>query len=122
MSNSTKPYSQNRNHSSVKKYIRFENELLAAIENHRSGTGSFSSWVKSACREKLDLKSSIDLESDENIVADTEQLQPDRALVMQMHASGLFNQQIADILNEKGIKPLNGAKLWTRAGVSKFLK
>jgi len=122
MSNSIKPYSQNRNHSSVKKYIRFEYELLAAIENHRSGAGSFSAWVKSACREKLDLKNSVDLEPNEKLVADTEINKSDRALVIHMHAKGLFNQQIADVLNEKGIKPLNGAKLWTRAGVSKLLK
>ncbi|HBB6760295.1 TPA: DUF3950 domain-containing protein [Citrobacter amalonaticus] len=37
---------------STKKNIRFEDDLLEQI-NAVAGTGNFSSWVKEACREKL---------------------------------------------------------------------
>ncbi|MBD8153331.1 DUF3950 domain-containing protein [Pantoea agglomerans] len=37
---------------STKKNIRFEDDLLAEI-NESAGSGNFSSWVKDACRQKL---------------------------------------------------------------------
>ncbi|MDU5168829.1 MAG: YlcI/YnfO family protein, partial [Haemophilus parainfluenzae] len=37
---------------STMKHIRFEDDLLEQI-NAAAGTGQFSSWVKEACREKL---------------------------------------------------------------------
>ncbi|MDM4569079.1 MULTISPECIES: YlcI/YnfO family protein [Klebsiella] len=37
---------------STMKNIRFEDDLLEQI-NAAAGTGQFSSWVKEACREKL---------------------------------------------------------------------
>ncbi|MDF7670129.1 DUF3950 domain-containing protein [Orbaceae bacterium ESL0721] len=39
--------------NSTTKHIRFEDDLLAQIESN-AGKGNFSSWVKEACREKLD--------------------------------------------------------------------
>ncbi|WGM00016.1 YlcI/YnfO family protein [Arsenophonus nasoniae] len=38
---------------STMKHIRFEDELLAQIEAI-AGNGNFSSWVKGACRDKLE--------------------------------------------------------------------
>ncbi|GKQ11469.1 TPA: DUF3950 domain-containing protein [Klebsiella quasipneumoniae subsp. similipneumoniae] len=37
---------------STMKHIRFEDDLLEQI-NAAAGKGQFSSWVKEACREKL---------------------------------------------------------------------
>lgn len=41
------------------KHIRFEDDLLEQI-NAAAGSGQFSSWVKEACREKLQ---KLDIES-----------------------------------------------------------
>jgi len=122
MSKSTKSRSQNRNRYSIKKYIRFEHELLNAINNSRSDTESFSAWVKGACREKLNRDEPICSEQYAELTVNTELTMSDSTLVIQMHEKGLFNQQIADALNEKGIEPQSGVKKWTRAGVSKILK
>ncbi|WP_312189911.1 YlcI/YnfO family protein [Leclercia sp.] len=43
---------------STKKNIRFEDDLLDQI-NRAAGNGQFSSWVKEACREKLERLESI---------------------------------------------------------------
>lgn len=39
--------------SSTAKNIRFEDDLLEQIDT-AAGPGKFSSWVKEACREKLE--------------------------------------------------------------------
>ncbi len=122
MSKSTKRRSENRNRCSVKKYIRFEYELLNAVNSNRSETESFSAWVKCACRDKLSLDITHGREQDEAVTTNIELHKLDIAIVFEMHEKGLFNQQIADALNEKGIEPQNGAKQWTRVGVSKILK
>jgi len=46
-----KKRSDNRT-TSTRKIIRYNNELLALIEDVR-GDETFSSWVQSACKEKL---------------------------------------------------------------------
>lgn len=45
----------NQRSTSEAKLIRFENDLLALIDQDVNG-GNFSAWVKDACREKLDKK------------------------------------------------------------------
>lgn len=47
----------NTNSKSVKKNIRFENELVEAIENHKDSLIPFSAFVKAACREKIERES-----------------------------------------------------------------
>ncbi|GLT14999.1 MULTISPECIES: YlcI/YnfO family protein [Vibrio] len=44
----------NKNSQSVKKNIRFEHELVEAIEKNKNELVPFSAWVKQACREKLE--------------------------------------------------------------------
>lgn len=122
MSKFIKLCSQNCNRYSIKKYIRFERELLDAINDSRSDTESFSAWVKGACRDKLNCGEPICSEPHAELTINTDLTMSDSALVIQMHEEGLFNQQIADALNERGIKPQSGTKKWTRAGVSKILK
>ncbi|HGJ5863907.1 MAG TPA: DUF3950 domain-containing protein [Arsenophonus nasoniae] len=39
--------------NSTRRTIRFEDDLLVQIE-FIAGNGNFSSWVKGACREKLE--------------------------------------------------------------------
>ena len=46
-----KKRSDNRT-TSTRKIIRYNNELLALIDEAR-GSESFSSWVQSACKKKL---------------------------------------------------------------------
>ncbi len=119
MVNYRKLISQNCNRCSVKKYIRFEHELLEQIEMTKSKGESFSAWVKAACRAKI---------ADKQLTPQTEHAQiqddwmPDNtiALIIQMNQTGLFNQQIADALNQQGITSLKG-KRWTRAAVSEVL-
>lgn len=43
--------------NSTMKNIRFEDELLDLIEK-RSGKGNFSSWVKQACIQRIELERS----------------------------------------------------------------
>lgn len=45
-----KPKTDRKN--STRKIIRFQDELLALIDQER-GSESFSAWVQDACREKL---------------------------------------------------------------------
>lgn len=42
--------------SSTSKIIRFEDELLTQVESV-AGKGKFSSWVKDACRQRLERES-----------------------------------------------------------------
>ncbi|MFV0448506.1 MAG: DUF3950 domain-containing protein [Vibrio sp.] len=112
----------NRNRCSIKKYIRFERELLNAIDNHRLGTESFSAWVKSACRNRLNVDRLIAAEDSNSQITHAENKKSKEVLIVQMHEKGMFNQQIAKRLNEQGVEPLNGAKKWTRASVSKVIK
>ncbi len=44
---------KNNNNVSSKKNIRFDNELIAEIEQAKDPLIPFSAWVKQACREKL---------------------------------------------------------------------
>jgi hypothetical protein len=47
----------NINNQSAKKNIRFEHELIEAIEDHKDPLIPFSAWVKQACKEKLERES-----------------------------------------------------------------
>jgi hypothetical protein len=119
MVNYRKLISQNCNRCSVKKYIRFEHELLADIEMTKSKGESFSAWVKAACRAKIADKQLTPLTVQARIRDDW---MPDHtiALIIQMSQTGLFNQQIAEALNQQGITSPKG-KRWTRAAVSEVL-
>jgi hypothetical protein len=44
----------NVNNQSAKKNIRFEHDLIEAIESHKDALIPFSAWVKQACKEKLE--------------------------------------------------------------------
>ena len=44
----------NKSNKSTPKNIRFENELLEEIEEHKNQLIPFAAWVKQACREKLE--------------------------------------------------------------------
>ncbi|MGL4937987.1 hypothetical protein [Shewanella sp.] len=46
--------SLNSNSQSAKKNIRFEHDLIDAIETHKNPLIPFAAWVKQACREKLE--------------------------------------------------------------------
>ena len=44
----------NSNSQSAKKNIRFEHDLIDAIEAHKDPLIPFAAWVKQACRDKLE--------------------------------------------------------------------
>lgn len=48
----------NTNSQSSKKNIRFEHDLIDAIEAHKDPLIPFAAWVKQACREKLEREQS----------------------------------------------------------------
>jgi wyosine [tRNA(Phe)-imidazoG37] synthetase (radical SAM superfamily) len=49
----------NSNSQSAKKNIRFEHDLIEAIENHKDELIPFAAWVKQACREKLERETQV---------------------------------------------------------------
>tara|TARA_R110002111_G_scaffold242821_1_gene304804 strand:+ start:2970 stop:3140 length:171 start_codon:yes stop_codon:yes gene_type:complete len=52
--NEKKPKRSDERSGSVRKNIRFEDDLIEAIDVDRK-TESFASWVKDACKKKLGL-------------------------------------------------------------------
>ncbi|MGF1719075.1 recombinase family protein [Vibrio kyushuensis] len=115
----------NTNRNSSKKNIRFEHEIIEQIERLKGDRESFSRWVKQACMLR------IQYETIEGRSVRTPSLDPVRtsitsrddivSTVRELSEKGLFHQQIADTLNERGIGSPNG-KPWNRRMVSVLLK
>lgn len=120
MSISQSKSNKNNNRRSIKKYIRFERDLLSAIDEVRSDEESFSAWVKRACWLATSQAQPSDQENlDEAMIPLTSDLHS--KLIEEMSQRGLFNQQIADELNLREIKPPKGRR-WTRVLVREWLK
>jgi hypothetical protein len=120
MTKISKLSSQNHNRSSRKKYIRFEHELLAAIAKTKPDNESFSAWVKLACWEHI-TKQSVSSVSEINLPANEMQYVAAVKMIVELNQNGLFNQQIADSLNQQNLRTKNG-KNWTRNMVKAVLK
>jgi hypothetical protein len=112
--------SQNRNRCSNKKYIRFDHDLLAAIESIKPNDQSFSAWVKSACWTIISQghQAILPREDSHHVTYVDEH---GEAMIIELNRKGLFNQQIADTLNQQGLKPPKG-KCWTRTAINDVLK
>jgi hypothetical protein len=112
--------SQNRNRCSDKKYIRFDHDLLAAIESIKPNNQSFSAWVKSACWDRV--SKNVSSKTIENLSENATKLDKTVTdMILELSRNGLFNQQIAETLNQQRITPLKG-KRWTRAAINEVLK
>ncbi|PWI33447.1 hypothetical protein DI392_11420 [Vibrio albus] len=126
----------NTNRQSAKKNIRFEHELLAAIEEIRPEETSFSQWVKDACKEKLNRVHGVsescaqfpntqdsDVYTSNHTCVRTQTPEIERSaveLAIEWHEQGMFHQQIADRLNQMGKLSPDG-KRWTRLLIRQFV-
>lgn len=119
MSKCNQAASQNRNRCSIKKYIRFEHDLLKAIEAAKPESESFSAWVKIACWAAIPISPRPET-AIRTISTPLSEFEPSLSLIAEMSHSGLFNQQIADELNRRGLLSPKG-KCWTRAAVKEVL-
>lgn len=128
----------NTNRQSAKKNIRFEHELLYAIEKVKPNNQPFSQWVKEACWDKIrcesDANTSMCAQEDNrdylsvrtvrsgtdltpSIIVTPELLN----LVVAFHQQGLYYQQIADKLNDLKIPSVEG-KCWSRIAIKKLIE
>ncbi|TMX63262.1 hypothetical protein DA090_17170 [Photobacterium damselae] len=113
--------------------MRFDHELLHAIEQVKPENITFSQWVKAACWDKVHASShptlkvykpeDVALISDVRTVAFNDDNCPDnglKELVYALYQKGLYFQQIANKLNQLGISSVEG-KTWSRVAVKKFV-
>lgn len=109
-------HSKNTNRCSQKKYIRFEHELLTEIEASMCEGESFSAWVKSACKDKLEQAKATNA----NLVNSASNVNKAKEWITTLAQQGWYHQQIADFLNEQQLLTDDG-KRWTRLGVKRFI-
>ncbi|MGC9491100.1 recombinase family protein [Vibrio genomosp. F10] len=90
----------------------------------KGGEKSFSNWVKQACLERInreDLGGKSVRPPNSDAVCTASKANKDLVYsAKDLSAKGLFNQQIADTFNERGIKSPNG-KVWNRRMISILL-
>ncbi|WP_391091827.1 YlcI/YnfO family protein [Vibrio sp. NH-UV-68] len=123
----------NTNRKSAKKNIRFDHELLHAIDQVKPENMTFSQWVKAACWDRVHASShptpkvctpeDVALISGVRTVANNDDNCPDNSLkelVYALYQKGLYFQQIANKLNQLGIPSIEG-KTWSRGAVKKLV-
>ncbi|CAH0536593.1 YlcI/YnfO family protein [Vibrio marisflavi] len=126
----------NTNRKTAKKNIRFEHDLLIEIQEVKSNKVTFSAWVKQACRfyinHIVDVENAVctdTRESEANVRTlnhetssqEQEKRNEIKELVNVLYDSGMYYQQIADILNQRGLHASSGSK-WSRVAVKRLIE